>query len=181
MSISPEIMRNFVAVAADQLKGSWVIIGGSVLHLLNIAARQTEDIDLAGPLTSTQAESLKLMELAESLGLPVEAINQAGAFFLYKIPGWDRKLILVHKGLTGSIYRPNLELFFELKLARLTEADMNDCLNYLEYSLKNVEAFDPKVLLKLCETRITLVEKTQYKEKLSEAIRSIVAARSLRV
>ena len=93
MSISPEIMRNFVAVAADQLKGSWVIIGGSVLHLLNIAARQTEDIDLAGPLTSTQAESLKLMELAESLGLPVEAINQAGAFFLYKIPGWDRKLI----------------------------------------------------------------------------------------
>jgi hypothetical protein len=88
MSISQEILRRFVSAAADQLHGTWVIIGGSVLNLLNIAARQTEDIDLAGPATSTQAETFKLMELAESFGLPIEVINQAGAFFLHKIPGW---------------------------------------------------------------------------------------------
>jgi hypothetical protein len=173
MSISPEIMRKFVFSAADRLIGPWVIIGGSVLHLLNIAARQTEDIDLAGPVTSTQAESLILMELAESFGFPVESINQAGAYFLFKIQGWEQKLISVHKGSTGTIYRPNLELFFELKLARLTPSDVTDCINYLHYTVKNNETFDRDVLVDLCRTRVKLPGKKMYSDELIKAIQSI--------
>ena len=172
MSISQEILRIFVSAAADQLHGTWVIIGGSVLNLLNIAARQTEDIDLAGPATSTQAETLKLMELAESFGLPIEAINQAGAFFLHKIPGWEHKIIAVHKGRTATIFRPNLELFFELKLARLTDADTADCISYLSYAVANNEAFDPSILIKLCEARRTAPAKQKYVDRLISAIQA---------
>jgi hypothetical protein len=172
MSISEETLSKFVLAAADKLNGTWVIIGGAVLHLLNIATRQTEDIDLAGPETSTQAETLRLMELAESFGLPIEAINQAGAFFLHKIPGWEQKIIAVHRGQTATFFRPNLELYFELKIARLTEADAADCLSYLAYTVKNNEPANPEILLKLCEARRTAVEKRPSVDRLVTAIRA---------
>jgi hypothetical protein len=170
MSISSHVMRKFVIAAAEELNGVWVIIGGSVLHLLDISDRQTEDIDLAGPIGSTQEESLKLMELAESFGLPIEAINQAGAFFLRKIDGWENKIIEVHQGSKATIYRPNLELFFELKLARLTEADVMDCISYLDYTVKHKEFFDRVILTQLCESKITLAEKQKYKARLLNSI-----------
>jgi len=173
MSVSPDLMRRFINAAADQLQGNWIIIGGALLHLLNCSSRPTEDIDLAGPLTATQSDTLKLMELAESLCVPVEAINQAGAFFLRKVPGWETKLILIQKGSAGAIFRPNLELYFALKLARLTESDTEDCISYLEYSVANKENFDVKTLIALCEQKIQSPEKKIYKSRLIKALRSV--------
>ena len=150
MSITSELMSKFVKSAATRLSGSWVIIGGSVLQLLNISARTTEDIDVAGPQTATQADILTLMEISQSLGLPIETINQAGAFFLHKIENWEKKLILVHKEGKASIYRPNLELFLRLKIARLSESDLEDCLRYMDYTVQHGEPIDPPILLRLC-------------------------------
>lgn len=151
MSISAEIMQKFLVAAGERLTGSWVVIGGSVLHLLSIEARQTEDIDLAGPLDATQSDFLAMMEIAQDFGLPIEAINQAGAYFLHKIPNWQNKIIAVYRGSAAAIFRPNLELFFELKLARLSDADVTDCIHYLKYTIDHNEAIEPTKLLELCE------------------------------
>lgn len=94
MSISQEILRRFVSAAADQLHGTWVIIGGSVLNLLNIAARQTEDADTA------------------------------------------------------------------------------DCISYLSYAVANNEAFDPSILIKLCEARRKAPAKQKYVDRLISAIKA---------
>jgi hypothetical protein len=167
MSISPELMGEFIRKASDQLTGDWVVIGGAVLHLLNVNARQTEDIDLAGPPGATQADVIRLMEIATDFGLPIEAINQAGAFFLSRIMNWQTKLILVHKGASASFFRPNLELFFELKLGRLTEADVTDCVNYLKYTIDHGEACDPQSLISKCEALLKFPEK---KDRVSSLI-----------
>jgi hypothetical protein len=172
MSVTPEIMSKFVKSAASRLSGSWVIIGGSVLHLLNISARTTEDIDVAGPQTATQAEILSLMEISQSLGLPVEAINQAGAFFLHKIHDWENKLILVHKEKKASIYRPNLELYWRLKIARLSESDLEDCLRYLDYTVLHGEPFDPQSLMRICGDPVKSSELSTRRAKLIAAIKA---------
>ena len=172
MSITPTMMTDFVQKAADILTGDWVIIGGSVLHLLNIAGRQTEDIDLAGPDNSPQTETIKLMEIAESFGLPIEAINQAGAFFLRKISDWDQKLIKVHQGRSATFYRPNSELFFELKIARLTEADATDCVRYPDYTIANKEPFKPEILFRICTQKSGDISKSTQLKMIIDAIKS---------
>jgi len=131
-SIDVKIIRKFVERAAEKLPGEWVIMGGSVLPLLGKQIRVTQDIDVAGPKAATMEHTLKLMEIAEELGLPPEAINQAGAFFLHRIPNWKNHLIPVIKGKKGTFYRPDLWLFIRLKISRLTESDLSDCIHILD-------------------------------------------------
>jgi hypothetical protein len=78
--------------------------------------------------------TLKLMEIAEDLGLPVETINQAGGYFLSKIPGYRKSLVLLHTGPQARIYRPDALLYVLLKLPRLSESDLGDCLRFLDYT-----------------------------------------------
>ena len=165
-------MEHFIAKASDQLTGDWVVIGGSVLHLLNVDARQTEDIDLAGPPESAQSDMLRLMDIATEFGLPIEAINQAGAYFLFKIKNWQTKLILVHKGSSAAFFRPNLELFVELKLGRLTESDVTDCINYFNYTVDHGEGWDSAALIALCEAQLNILEKAARLRTLIAAIKS---------
>ena len=84
--INTKISKKFLELAAKELKGDWVVMGGTVMVLMGVNERFTVDIDLAGPKTATQADTLKLMTIAEKIGLAPEAINQAGAFFLNRIP-----------------------------------------------------------------------------------------------
>ena len=170
MSISSKTMKEFVVRAADVLPGKWVVVGGSVLHLLDSGVRQTEDIDLVGPPESGQSETLKLMDLAESFGLPIEAINQAAAFFLFKIPGWETKLISVHQGRLGEFFRPNIELYFELKLARHTEADIEDCLSYLDYTVTHAETFDLEKLELICNHKLKSPKEAQSLQRILAGI-----------
>jgi len=135
-------LARFIRLSGDRLKGDWVVIGGSVLPLLGVAHRVTVDIDLVGPEGATAAETLKLLELAESMGLPPEAINQAGALFLRRIKGWEQRLVLLHQGRTARLYRPDATLFIRLKLGRLSEADLTDCLVMLDHARRNKEPVD---------------------------------------
>jgi len=130
--IDKNLLNRFMTLAGDRLSGDWIVIGGTALMLKGRQYRVTNDIDVVGPKESTQSDLLILMEIAQNLGLPVEAINQAGAFFLYRIKNWQKKLILVHEGKTAKFYRPNAILYLLLKIQRLSETDLQDCLIYLE-------------------------------------------------
>jgi hypothetical protein len=130
--IDRDLVHRFVALAADSLQGDWVVMGGAVLPLLGVETRVTWDIDVAGPPEARMDQALLLMEIAEELGLPVEAINQAGAYFLHRVDGWRESLVKVRVGKSGTILRPDATLFVLLKIDRLTESDLADCTAMLD-------------------------------------------------
>ena len=82
------------------------------------------------------------MELAESLGLPVDAINQAAAFFVEKCGYESSDLLVLKKGKHATIFRPSVNLFWRLKLGRLSESDALDCQHYLAYCAGQGDAVD---------------------------------------
>src|SRR3989344_3724351 len=143
-----KILEKFIHLLSDKVEGKWIIMGGCVLPLLEASSRYTQDIDIAGPSSSTQKDTLTLMEIAQTLGLPVEAINQAASFFLYKIPDWEKELVLIHKSPKASIFRPSATLYILLKLNRFSETDFKDCIKMIEYAKAHKESIDEKRIQK---------------------------------
>lgn len=130
-AIDAALLERFLRLAGDRLRGRWVLLGGTLLPALGIEYRVTSDIDLVGIDLPDQSQTLELMKIAEELGLPIEAINQAAAFFLEKHQPYDSHLRLLRKGSSAEIYRPDPYLFVSLKAGRLTETDLEDCLALL--------------------------------------------------
>jgi hypothetical protein len=93
----------------------------------------------------SNSQSIKLMEIAESLGLPVEAINQAGEYFLSKVDGFQDHLILFAESKKCKIYRPDAYLFLKLKLARSSETDLRDCMAFLRHNQKEARTFKKEI------------------------------------
>lgn len=141
-ALDRKTLARFLRLAGDRLEGDWVLVGGALLPLLGVRHRVTIDIDIAGPQDASGEQSLILMEIAEQLGLPVEAINQAAAFFLRRIDGWQEDLILLHRGKGATIYRPNVTLFVILKLGRMSESDLADCLEFIKLGARRGERPD---------------------------------------
>jgi len=163
-TLNKKTLSAFVRLAANRLQGDWIIMGGSVLPLLGVEHRTTVDIDIAGPSQATMEQTLTLMELANELGLPIETINQAGAFFLQRIEDFNQQLILLRQGKTATIYRPNATLYILLKLPRFSESDLEDCLKFLEYADKQGETVDNSRLDKaISQTRRKGVSRRQDK------------------
>jgi len=126
-------LRKFIEIASERLTGEWMVIGGTVLPALGIEHRATVDIDFINVrLKETNADALMLMEIAEQLGLPVESINQAGAYFFSKVDDASRHLVVLKKGKKCTIYRPDVWLFVKLKLGRFTETDLQDCMAMIQ-------------------------------------------------
>ena len=169
--MNKKILNRFIHILGEKGQGRWIIIGGSVLPFLEASSRYTKDIDLAGPSTSTQNDTLLLMKIAQSLGLPIEAINQAGAFFLYKIPEWEKEIILIHKGPSATIYRPSAMLYLLLKLERLSETDLEDCMKMIEFSKEHPdEPINKKRMIKIIRTYIKKSENNAKKERLRKIL-----------
>ncbi len=135
-------LKRFLKLAGDRLDGDWVIMGGIVLPLLGIEHRITNDIDIAAPGGAGNEGLFTLMSIAEQLGLPVETINQAGAYFLNRIDGWQNEILLLHRGKSASIHRPSVTLFLLLKLGRMTESDLTDCIEFLRFAKERGELVD---------------------------------------
>ncbi len=135
--LNEKILKKIVARISDDIEGDWIIIGGTVLTLLGVNHRVTVDVDIISFSGTSNQNQLDLMNIADALKLPVETINQAGSFYLQKISGWQKMVILLRKGKKGSIFRPDLQLYFILKLGRLSISDMEDCLQYYKWSRKN--------------------------------------------
>ncbi len=142
--IDASLLQRFVRLAVRRLSGDWVILGGAVLPLVGVPHRVTYDIDIAGPEGSDQ--TLEVLRIAESLGLPVEAVNLAGAFFLHRIEGWREHLLPVAEGTRASVNRPDATLYVLTKIARLSESDLADCQRYLEYARTHGEPVDAERL-----------------------------------
>lgn len=119
-------IERVVSAIADQLDGDWLLVGGALAAHWLEPRRVTEDIDIIG--LSDPSARLRLMELVARLGLPIESVNSAADFFVHQIEGWDRELALLHQGARGRILRPTPTLFLLLKLRRLSERDLGDCL-----------------------------------------------------
>lgn len=146
--IDSKLLQKFVQLAGERLKGDWILIGGTVLPALGVNHRVTTDIDLVGLNNPAQDQTLALMSLAEELGLPVESINQAGAFFLKKISGFQDRMILIHRGKTAAIFRPDATLFLLLKIARMSESDLADCLQWIKRMKSEKEKIDVSLIQK---------------------------------
>ncbi|MBI3555124.1 MAG: hypothetical protein HY074_02525 [Deltaproteobacteria bacterium] len=131
-TVDKKILDKFIRLASDHLRGNWVLLGGTILPLLGVEHRVTTDIDLVGLSDNERAQTLQLMTLAEKTGLPVESINQSAGFFLSKIKSFEKHLVVLKKSKGLTIYRPDTYLFLLLKIGRLTETDLSDCLEFIK-------------------------------------------------
>lgn len=120
-------IERVIAAIADELEGDWLLIGGALTALWLEPRRVTEDLDVIG-IGGNPAARLRLMELAVKLGLPIESVNSAADYFVFRIDGWERELELFRQGRRGRILRPTPTLFLLLKVRRLSERDLADCL-----------------------------------------------------
>lgn len=145
--LNSKVLTKLAVKITNEVTGEWIIFGGSALYLLGIDSRSTIDVDIASFQTSTNEDSLKLMTIAQDLKLPIETINQAGAFFLNKIDGWQSRCKLSKKGKLGRVYIPNVDLYFELKAARMSSTDLADCLAYLAWAKKTKLKFDEQYII----------------------------------
>jgi hypothetical protein len=134
-------VRAFLELAGDRLDGEWLLIGGGAAAAWFAPTRTTEDLDIVG-LAGTQDERFALMDLAIEAKLPIEAVNSAADFFVRRIAGWREHLVVLHRGQRATIYRPDGTLFLLLKLSRLSETDLEDCLTLIAHCEASVEAVD---------------------------------------
>lgn len=122
-----ERLEALLSAMTERLHGDWLLVGGALAALwLDEPGRTTEDVDLIG-LSGAPEERLTLMQFAQEMGLPIEAVNSAADFFVRRIPGWQEEIELFRSGQKSRIYRPTATLFLLLKLDRLSEQDLADC------------------------------------------------------
>jgi len=79
------------------------------------------------------------MDLAVSEALPIEAVNSAADFFVRRIPDWRAHLVELHRGAKATVYRPDATLFLRLKIGRLSEVDLHDCVTLLDHCDRTAE------------------------------------------
>lgn len=126
MELDAGRIRHVVRAVADRLDGDWLLVGGALAAIWIRPGRTTEDVDLVA-IPASQERRLALFQLADDLGLPVEALNTAADFFVERVPGWRDELETLHSGKRGTVYRPSPTLFLLLKLRRLSAEDLEDC------------------------------------------------------
>jgi hypothetical protein len=125
--VDRNVVEQLVARAVATLEGDWLLVGGGLALLWLDSPRATRDIDLVA-LRGAQADRLALMDLAADLGLPIETVNAAADYFVRRIEGWEQMLQPLRGGPRARILRPDPTLFVLLKLRRLAESDLDDCL-----------------------------------------------------
>jgi hypothetical protein len=174
-TIDTALLNRFIRLAGDRLKGRWVLLGGTLLPLVGIDYRVTTDIDIVGLGTLEQGQTLKLMEIAEHLGLPVESINQAAGYFLSKQESFENHLISLHRGKSAEILRPDLFLFLALKIGRLSESDLTDCLALLKkegpLSSRHRKTLEARIR---AEAKASSHEKRERLSRVTDALRGIL-------
>lgn len=149
----------FLKNMTEEIEGDWVVIGGSLLALIQASDRSTTDIDICPLNEMTNEMRLNLMTIASKSGLPVEAINPSADFFLRQIPNWKSSLVLFKSGKKGNLFRPSLELYLKLKLNRASDTDIEDCIRFIEWHQKKSIPIDSNSLKELLKSYPS--EKTQ--------------------
>jgi len=167
--MNQKVLKKFLRIASEELTGEWVLIGGTVLPALGIDYRATTDIDFICLEENQRRDLLKLMHIAEKLG----SINQAGAYFLEKISDYKNNLVLLQKTNKLKIYRPNITLYIQLKIARMSEADLSDCLQMLQYTKNNHEKYSVAKLEKIVSSEVQKTDNHAKVLRLKELLRVV--------
>jgi len=152
--ISLDQYKLFLKSMITELEGDWVLIGGSLLAVINAESRLTSDIDLCSIDELSNEKRVSLMKLAELAGLSIEAINPAADYFLKQIPNWKNSLVILQNGAKGNLYRPSLELYIALKLGRGTATDIKDCVSFLNWHVKNNIDFDREKIKQMLSQKV---------------------------
>jgi hypothetical protein len=134
-------IERLLARAADTLDGDWMLVGGSAAAVWFSPTRTTQDIDLVKE-HGTNADRLRLMQVAVAEGLPFESVNSAADFVLQRIADWTRDAVLLRRGTSACIYRPSATVFVLSKINRLGEQDLDDCLALLAWCEHHAETVD---------------------------------------
>lgn len=113
------------------------------------------------------------MGIAESLGLPVESINHAGAYFLRKVPGFREHLVLLHKGPSVRIFRPEVELFIKLKLSRLSPSDLLDCIHFVKWANEHNEIWNGTAVTLAIKSELKRAQDGDRKTRLQELLKTV--------
>jgi hypothetical protein len=135
----------------ERLVGEWLLVGGALVSVWIEPRRVTEDIDLIG-LIGASDERLALMDAVHSLGLPVEAVNSAADFFVHRISGWRDEIEILRQYKECVFYRPTSTLFVLLKMGRLSEQDLLDCMLVIEKARVEQLRFDKQRLLEAIQS-----------------------------
>jgi hypothetical protein len=160
--------------AGDFLEGDWLLLGGALLPAVGVDVRSTVDVDLVCLKRGGAEQTLRLMKLAESLGSPIESVNQAAAHFLDKT-GYSRKdLIELSRGKTAVLFRPSVRLYWKLKIPRLTESDLSDCQHYFRFCRGNGDDINGEELRDLVRTELARKPPPEKSRRL-KALLSVLA------
>ncbi len=149
-TLDVKLLRRFLKLACERLTGEWALLGGMVLPFLEHSFRVTTDIDFVPLKTAGNDQSLELMKICEELGLPIETVNGAASFFLQKISDFRSHLVLIQEG-SAKVFRPSVMLFLQLKLARLSESDLQDCLEILKVKSSELLSPERRSLMRMIE------------------------------
>jgi hypothetical protein len=133
-------VERFIAAAADRLQGEWVLMGGSLAAVWLARERRTADLEFVD-LAPSSEHRLALFDLLDELGLELTTVNPAAEYFLRRVPDWRAHLEVLRSG-SAVIFQPDATLFLLLKLNRLSETDLGDCLGLLEHCRLNALVVD---------------------------------------
>ncbi|PIU00240.1 MAG: hypothetical protein COT74_04710 [Bdellovibrionales bacterium CG10_big_fil_rev_8_21_14_0_10_45_34] len=144
-----KLMKKFLKLAGSELAGEWLLVGGTLLPAIGLLVRTTVDIDIVGLGPKERAQTLELMQIADKLGLSIESINQAAAFFLKNVKHQKSDLIPIVKGPKATVFRPSVWLYWSLKIKRLSESDLIDCKEYFQFCRNSGDEIEIKALKQL--------------------------------
>jgi hypothetical protein len=167
-SLDSKLLEKFLRKASQDLKGEWLLTGGTLLPAVGIDLRATVDIDFIGLGQKEKNQSLELMNLASELGLSIESINQAASFFLSKIKYSNDDLIVLKKTKACTIFRPSFLLYFKLKVPRLSETDVQDCEAYFKYCISVSDFIDKKAILNFMKESLKKAQNETKVERLQK-------------
>lgn len=169
-SLDVKLLKKFLTLAGNKLSGEWLLLGGTLLPACGVKSRPTVDIDIVAVNEAEASEVVKVMEICEELDLPVTTVNQAANFFLEKTKYKRSDLIRLHKGKSAEILRPTVELYWKLKVLRLTEADYSDCLNYYDFCIKTGDKINKRGLRSIAEKAIKSSNSTEKINRLKNLV-----------
>lgn len=165
-NLNSKLLRKFLELASIELKGKWLLVGGTLLPAVGIDVRATVDIDLVGLGVKEKMQNLELMTLAERLGLHIEAINQAAEFFVSRHAPTSKDMFILVKGKRAQIFRPSVELYWKLKVPRLTESDLLDCQHYLQFCIGQKDGVDVRDLDRVVQLELKKENSSEKRDRL---------------
>ena len=173
-TIDKNLLIRFFQKADERTRGEFVLLGGSVLQLLGITDRTTIDIDISHrDINKADSQIVQLMEVALELNLPVESINQAASFYLYKLDGWQNHIVEVFSGERCRFFRTDATLFVQLKLGRLSEVDLADCIDMIKFAKSSGELLDRKKIEDYIHSKQFLDRSDGYVSRVKTVMKSL--------